>query len=139
MDKKAFLNFRENHPRPDLNYRGEPQWDGSDAQRLLKEDMTAGKHLKYDTPSEFRDSRPEYQTYNKKVFRGHIHQEVRLRKLYNLIEEKREEKKEEHKKQLEKQRAQHQRRVAAARAEAERKAELARARAALNNQQSRKK
>jgi len=44
-DKRAVAMAIRNHPPPTHNHRGEPQWNGSVAQRLLKEDIAAGKHL----------------------------------------------------------------------------------------------
>ena len=101
-----------------LNHRGEPQWDGSDAQMFLKEDITAGKHLLYKTPSEFCATRDEYKALPKKVFRGHIHQEKRLRKLFNLINNKRNEKAQKQKQQQAKQQAQQEARELEAKAKA---------------------
>jgi hypothetical protein len=102
-DHEAFLAFNKNHPRPTHNYRGEPQWDGSDAQRLLKEDVVAGVHLNYSTPSELRLSRPEYQVYGVDVFRAHLHQEKRLRKYYNFCDQDRAQKLEMRKEDFKKQ------------------------------------
>ena len=44
-DKEAFNIAFQNHPASLLNGRGEPHWNGSDAQRLLKEDIEAENHL----------------------------------------------------------------------------------------------
>jgi hypothetical protein len=66
--------------RPPVAYtsKGYPRWDGSNAQRFLKEDFNAGKVEKF-TTMELRQSRPEYQDFPLKVFRDHIHQERRSR------------------------------------------------------------
>ena len=53
-----------------------PRWDLSDAQRFLKEDIAAERHLAMQ-PRELRMTRLEYQRFPKDVFRKHIHQEVR--------------------------------------------------------------
>lgn len=55
------------------------RWAGSDAERLLKDDVDHGRHLSL-TPSQLRNSRLEYQEWPLKVFRDHITQEVRSRK-----------------------------------------------------------
>ena len=52
-------------------------WDGSDAQRLLKEDMDDRKQHEKMKPKMFYLSRPEYQHFPLEKFRGHIHQELR--------------------------------------------------------------
>ena len=66
-------------PRDKDAVRGKLRWDGSDAQRLLKIDVTDGKHLEQ-PPREFRKTRPEYMLFDLDVFRDHIYQEVKSRK-----------------------------------------------------------
>lgn len=105
-DLLAYQVYIKNHPRPTHNYRGEPQWDGSDAQKFLKDDMKQGEHLKYDRPSQFRETRPEYLLFGKKAFRSHIHQEKRLKKLHNYLEHIKQGKEKERKQLLEKQTSQ---------------------------------
>lgn len=70
------------HPAPSTNHRGEPRWDQSAAQALLKQDVAAKK---YETMSHvaFYQSRPEYQAYPKSVIMGHVAQEVRLKLFEN--------------------------------------------------------
>ena len=43
-DLAAFTHDRLLYPEAPHNYRGEPRWDGSDAERLLKQDIDDGKH-----------------------------------------------------------------------------------------------
>jgi hypothetical protein len=66
--------------RPPVAYtsKGYPRWDGSDAQRLLKQDVNTGltNSIK---PRVLRETRMEYQAFPLKVFREHIHQEHRSR------------------------------------------------------------
>lgn len=70
----ALKRARELHPKPTLNHRGETQWEGSDAQRLLKEDIENGAHLEM-KPIDLWQSRPEYilDCPILKVFRDHIY------------------------------------------------------------------
>lgn len=77
----ALLYHKQNFPTPTLNHRGEPQWHGSDAERLLKADVSAKVHETM-APQQLHRTRMEYQIYPLEVFRKHIHQEVRLQKLY---------------------------------------------------------
>lgn len=70
---------RKVHPPPPTNHRGEPRWEGSVAQKLLKQDVAEKKHVGM-KPSEFHQTRPEYQAYPPKVIKGHVEQEVRLQK-----------------------------------------------------------
>ncbi len=78
------IAFR-NHPPPTHNHRGEPQWNGSAAQRLLKEDMELEKHLVM-KPSELRMTRVEYQAYSKDTFRWKIQQEIKTKKYKYTLE-----------------------------------------------------
>ena len=85
IDKKAFENFRESHPRPTHDHKGVPLWHGSKAEEYLKADIEADKHQgKF--PKDFWLTRPEYQVYDLKVFRDHIYQELKLEKLHNYLE-----------------------------------------------------
>jgi hypothetical protein len=76
VDATALARDLERHPRPPLDHNGAPFWDGSDAQRLLRLDVDAGKHTSM-TKTELRGSRPEYGLFTPKVFRKHIEQEER--------------------------------------------------------------
>ena len=73
---------RQVFPIPATNHRGEPRWEGSTAQALLKQDVEAKKHEQY-KPQDFYDSRPEYKSWPLQVIRKHIEQEVRLVKWKN--------------------------------------------------------
>lgn len=61
-----------------INSKPYPRWPGSDAERLLNQDIKAGKHLEM-KPRELLASRPEYAPWVPfpKIFRDHIHQELR--------------------------------------------------------------
>ena len=80
-ENTALQQDRLTHPRPAM-FAGAPQWVGSEAERLLKEDVAAGKDGKDEgkTPTQFRLTRPEYQVYSAEFIRGHIKQEINLRK-----------------------------------------------------------
>ncbi|CAB9510058.1 unknown protein [Seminavis robusta] len=85
-DRNALENAMKNHPVPMLNHRGEPQWNGSSAQKLLQQDMAEGKHETM-RPSELWETRPEYkEAFSRKDdFRWKIRQEIRTKKyLYTL-------------------------------------------------------
>jgi len=59
--------------------RGCPRWQGSAAERLLKEDIDAGLHNTM-PPGDLWFSRPEYhEQFPRDVFIKHIHQEKRSR------------------------------------------------------------
>ena len=67
------LNLLVNNNKP------YPRWQGTDAERLLKQDLDNGRHENM-APRELKASRPEYKPYPGKVFLDHIHQELRSRK-----------------------------------------------------------
>jgi hypothetical protein len=79
VDAAALAHDRAICPAPTHNYRGEPRWEGSEAERLLKEDF-ANAIQKTMKPSDFHKTRAEYQQYPLAVFRGHIYQEQRFNK-----------------------------------------------------------
>jgi len=90
-EKAALLKDRSKYPINATNHRGEPRWEGSVAQELLRKDIDEGKNEQM-RPRDLWLSRPEYQEYDKEVFRKHIHQEVSSRK-YNQFCADRSEKK----------------------------------------------
>jgi hypothetical protein len=52
------------------------RWGRSDAERFLRLDIANGLHQDL-MPQILYQSRVEYQVFSRKVFRGHIHQEVK--------------------------------------------------------------
>ena len=82
-DLQELLKAIQNHPPPINNHRGEPQWNGSRAQELLKEDVEAGEHTRK-LPMELWGKRPEYKPY-KKIFKDKIYQEVKTRKYLHTL------------------------------------------------------
>jgi hypothetical protein len=91
-------------PRSQNDVRGFPRWDGSAAQKLLKQDVSAGKHREL-KPKELQQTRDEYKPYPSKVFSDHICQEKtsRLAKSYwmNALKKKEAAKLESKKKKVE--------------------------------------
>lgn len=81
FDRDALAHDRLLYPESAENSRGEPRWDGSEAQRLLFLDIDESKH-EFMTPMALYKERIEYQEYSLDVFRGHIYQEVGRRKFY---------------------------------------------------------
>jgi hypothetical protein len=76
FDQRALEKEREKFPRNGLTPRGNPFWDGHDAQKLMAEDVKAGRTL-HVKPSALRATRVEYQEFPLPVFRGHKYQEER--------------------------------------------------------------
>jgi len=92
-DQKAFDKFVENNEVSTVSHKGYIQWQGSDAQRLLKKDIKDGilaKYTKENYPKnhkmEFWLTRPEY--YNEfplPVFRDKMRQEIRSAKYIHTL------------------------------------------------------
>jgi hypothetical protein len=74
---EALANDKRLHP-PANDPRGYPVFQGSEAERLLKEDMDNGLHEQH-KPSYLYQQRQEYHAWPLEVFRNHIHQELRTR------------------------------------------------------------
>ena len=73
-DLAAFNAAKKNHPTPDVNARGEPQWNGSNAQKHLKELVAEGVTTDQ-KPELLWKQNTEFQVYSKKTFQDHICQE----------------------------------------------------------------
>ena len=90
-DAALFDIAKANHPVPKFNHRGEPQWNGSDAQTLLKQDMDDGKHRDM-KPKDLWESRQECMMFQLATFRDHIHQETKSQKCLCALKFRAEEK-----------------------------------------------
>ena len=75
------------HPFPATNYRGEPQWEGSAAQKVLKKDVADKKHETMSRTA-FYNLRPEYKAFPKTVIDGKVQQEERLLKFMKQMRKK---------------------------------------------------
>jgi hypothetical protein len=73
---------RQLHPRKEFNSRGEPVFDMHVAKLELREDVEAGRH-KGKTPSDFQETRTNYESFDETIFKKRIYQEERLQKYYN--------------------------------------------------------
>lgn len=75
FDDAALAKDMARHPAPATNIRGQLRWAGSNAEKLLKEDIKNDKHkyIGY-TPRHFRTTRPDYLLFDLDVFRKHIDQ-----------------------------------------------------------------
>jgi hypothetical protein len=85
-------------PRGTHNHRGEPIFDKSPAQELLRQDVKELQHSEM-SPMDLWHSRPEYMVFRLDIFRHRIYQEVRLQKYWNHLEDKRRKKEEKTKTQ----------------------------------------
>ena len=88
IEEEAALDHDRNlFPMSAYNQGGQPRWEGSNAEGLLKLDMNQGLHSIL-TPRELWGSRVEYQLFTRKVFRKHIYQEDRSRKFRVYVSSK---------------------------------------------------
>ena len=84
FDSQAYAHDRQLFPHPTQSKNGTPRWKGSEAEQLLKLDITANLYAQH-TPQEMYQSRRQYQQFTLKVFRGHIHQEIKRRKFIKMF------------------------------------------------------
>jgi hypothetical protein len=75
-------------PQGTHNHRGEPIFDRSPAQELLRQDVKDQQHENM-SPMDLQHSRPEYLIFALNIFRHRIYQEVRLQKYWNHLEDER--------------------------------------------------
>lgn len=83
-DKLEVAKAIKNHPPPSHNHRGEPQWNGSEAQQLLKDAIEEGKHL-LEKPEQLRLAKPQFQAFGKDTFRWKIQQELKTKKCLHAL------------------------------------------------------
>jgi hypothetical protein len=82
VDNAAFADDLQLRTTNTHDSTGNPRWDGSAAQELLRHDVKEGLHKLYLRPMGFHASRPQYQEFTLEVFRNHIYQEVKTDKWY---------------------------------------------------------
>ena len=84
-DQEAFENFKANHPTSLFSHKGYIQWQGSEAQERLLEDIEAGFHESM-SKKELWESRPEYYAnFPLDAFRDKVYQEVRTAKYLHTL------------------------------------------------------
>lgn len=84
-DQEAFENFKANHPISLFSHKGYIQWQGSEAQESLLEDIEAGFHQSMGK-KELWESRPEYyENFHLAAFRDKVYQEERTAKYLHTL------------------------------------------------------
>ena len=87
-DRLLFENYISNHEPSHFSHKGYPEWQGSEAQKLLLEDIEAGLHEDLEKITLW-ESRPEYcEAFPLEVFRDKIAQEVRAAKYLHTLKVK---------------------------------------------------
>jgi pyruvate/2-oxoglutarate dehydrogenase complex dihydrolipoamide acyltransferase (E2) component len=80
FDRQAIDHDRRLYPAATITQQGFLRWPGSEAQRLMKQDVDTEVYLNM-TPKELYDSRPEYyRNFELTQIREHLYQEARSRK-----------------------------------------------------------
>jgi hypothetical protein len=79
-DQEAFENFKNHHPPSLYSHKGYIQWQGSEAQELLLQDMEDKKHETMGKEELYREQREYYKQFPLHVFRDKIYQEQRTEK-----------------------------------------------------------
>ena len=73
-DHRAYEHDMTLYPRKTESVRGYKMWEGSTAQKLLRQDVKNKVHKNH-SPKELHRTRPEYLEFPLDVFRKHIYQE----------------------------------------------------------------
>ena len=94
-EELAFQHDRIIHPRDETHdRRGKLIFSHHPASNLLCQDLKNGAYPRM-TPSELRNSRPEYKLFSLQVFKERIYQEICLKKFCNWYDSKCKKKEEE--------------------------------------------
>ena len=87
-DVEALETFIKNNPKSTHTHKGYPEWEGSEAQRLLNIDIDNNDHKPKGGPKVLHASKAQYRLFPLKVFREHIYQELDTRKFYHTLKVK---------------------------------------------------
>jgi hypothetical protein len=77
FDEEAIKKDNRLYPTQPICSHGHPRWDGSTAQRLLKDAIKNGEHTNKKPKELFHSNIAAYGPFGLNVFRGHIYQEDR--------------------------------------------------------------
>lgn len=86
-DLEALTRDRGQWKKPSHNHRGEPRWEGSEAERCLKEDVARNFNTDKAAMS-YYDEREVYKLYPRKVIRKHVEQEIRKTKFLKQMKKR---------------------------------------------------
>lgn len=88
QDRKRFDRFKDRNPVSELSHKGYIQWQGSEAQELLRQDIREKKHENM-SKMDLWGSQPEYFTeFPLDAFRDKLYQEIRTAKYLHTLEHK---------------------------------------------------
>jgi hypothetical protein len=83
LDSDAYFHDEFIYPKPTYTLSGGPRWDGSEAGKLLRQDIGDGLHEIFDDAENIYTSRPAYQSFEIGVFRKHVAHEIKRIKRLN--------------------------------------------------------
>lgn len=80
-EERLMLADRQRHPPPAFDFRGEPRWDGSQAQKIVKQDVDSGFYLGK-KPLDYYNMRPQFKQegFSASTIAGHVKQEEKTKK-----------------------------------------------------------
>jgi hypothetical protein len=84
QDHEALKQDCRLHPKASHDHRGIPQWEGSEAEKQLQQEVQNGNDQAC-MPRELWELNGEYQKYPLAVFRGHIYQERHRQKFLKWL------------------------------------------------------
>jgi hypothetical protein len=85
QDQEAFDNFKARHPPSLLSHKGYIQWQGSDAQQQVLEDIEDGLHESMAKVALWELRSVYYENFPLKVFRDKLNQEIRSAKYLHTL------------------------------------------------------
>jgi hypothetical protein len=86
-DAASLSRDRLIYPKNARNVNGALRWEGSQAEKSLKLDVSNSRHVEL-LPSQLWETREEYKAFTKKAFASHLDQEKRRRKFHNYMASK---------------------------------------------------
>ena len=89
VDMDAYQQFKAHHPPSLYSKKGYIQWKGSDAHRLLTEDLCIHGYLETMSAQELYNTRPEYyENFDSDVFYDKVQQEIKTEKYLQTLKAK---------------------------------------------------
>jgi hypothetical protein len=88
IDQEAFEKCRKNHQPSLFSHKGHPEWQGSEAQKLLKLDTEAGKHTRMSKTDLHESNIEHYENFPLDAFRDKVCQELRTAKCLHTCRER---------------------------------------------------
>jgi hypothetical protein len=77
IDQEAFEKYHKNHQPSLFSHKDYPEWQGSEAQRLLKLDIVAGKHTRMSKTNLHELNIEYYKNFPLDAFCDKVYQEIR--------------------------------------------------------------